>query len=327
MCPVETCQANGSSPFNFPDMFLPVSRCLRPQCQRSCLTINGYRVKDHVYTTLILLALPPSFESIKTHFLDGLSNPTLLNPNTVTARIVEKDAHSQNEPTVNVVASPSKTGPPKKGKKKAKHNAKPIVIGEGKPPGLCFHCRKGDHWNKDCPKKKKKPDQSKPGGSSSLHVVENEDTSSDAESTLLCYLSLCEDWFMDSGATKHLSPHHSNSKSYQAYPESKVTYVMLGDSKTCLCVHSLGTIERWAGIPNSNKNSYCQLILMNVLHVPGISQHFLSLSTFDDKGFKLQIKDHVVTLAKGNTALIGHRVGKLYITPMFPPGSHCQTFW
>ena len=32
MCPVETCQANGSSPFNVPDMFLPVSRCLRPQC-------------------------------------------------------------------------------------------------------------------------------------------------------------------------------------------------------------------------------------------------------------------------------------------------------
>ena len=25
MCPVETCQANGSSPFNVPDMFLPVS--------------------------------------------------------------------------------------------------------------------------------------------------------------------------------------------------------------------------------------------------------------------------------------------------------------
>ena len=33
MCPVETCQANGSSPFNVPDMFLPVSRCLRPQCE------------------------------------------------------------------------------------------------------------------------------------------------------------------------------------------------------------------------------------------------------------------------------------------------------
>ena len=32
MCLLETCQANGSSPFNFPDMFLPVSRCPRPQC-------------------------------------------------------------------------------------------------------------------------------------------------------------------------------------------------------------------------------------------------------------------------------------------------------
>ena len=33
MCLVETCQANGSSPFNVPDMFLPVSRCLCPQCK------------------------------------------------------------------------------------------------------------------------------------------------------------------------------------------------------------------------------------------------------------------------------------------------------
>ena len=32
MCLVETCQANSSSPFNVPDMFLPVSRCLHPQC-------------------------------------------------------------------------------------------------------------------------------------------------------------------------------------------------------------------------------------------------------------------------------------------------------
>ena len=32
MCLVETCQVNGSSPFNVPDMFLPISRHLRPQC-------------------------------------------------------------------------------------------------------------------------------------------------------------------------------------------------------------------------------------------------------------------------------------------------------
>ena len=32
MCLVETCQVNGCSPINGPDMFLPVSRCLCPQC-------------------------------------------------------------------------------------------------------------------------------------------------------------------------------------------------------------------------------------------------------------------------------------------------------
>ena len=35
MCLVETCQVNCSSPFNVPDMFLPVSRCLRPSVTSS----------------------------------------------------------------------------------------------------------------------------------------------------------------------------------------------------------------------------------------------------------------------------------------------------
>ena len=54
MCLVETCQVNGSSPFNVPDMFLPVSRHLHPQCVRAdevttdkhaCDKVNG---KSHV---------------------------------------------------------------------------------------------------------------------------------------------------------------------------------------------------------------------------------------------------------------------------------------
>ena len=50
MCLVETCQVNGSSPFNVPDMFLPVSRCLRPQCQsiRESIIRQGHSILAHL---------------------------------------------------------------------------------------------------------------------------------------------------------------------------------------------------------------------------------------------------------------------------------------
>jgi len=49
MCLAETCQANGSYPFNVPDMFPPISRGPRPQCgwsakeYRVSITIKHHR--------------------------------------------------------------------------------------------------------------------------------------------------------------------------------------------------------------------------------------------------------------------------------------------
>ena len=41
MCLVETFQVNGSSPFNVPDMFLPVSRGPCPQCVFLVTAVTG----------------------------------------------------------------------------------------------------------------------------------------------------------------------------------------------------------------------------------------------------------------------------------------------
>ena len=283
--------------------------------QRARLAINGYPFDDHVVASFILLALPPSFESIKTHFLDGLEDPKTLSLTTVTARIIERDQRVRSEQSsANAITGPPKAGNKKKGKAKFKGKPKNKDDKE-KPPGACWHCGKEGHWNSDCKQKKKKPDQ--PGGSSSLHVVASEEsTHSDAEiTTLCCYLPSCEDWLMDSGTTEHLTPYQTYFKSYEAHPESRAMYVTLGDSKTCLRVHGSGTVERWAEIPNNK--SHCRLTLTNVLHIPSIKCHSLSLSTFDDKGFELQIKNRRLTATKGNTSFVGTRVGKLYVASMW----------
>jgi len=258
--------------------------------QRTHLALNGFKLNNHVVAALILLTLPPSFKSIKTHFLDGLKKAEDIKINTVTAWIIEKDQRARTEASVNLVAGPSNAST----KPKTTASAPPRPLREGTPPGPCFHCRKVGHWNQDCKKKKKKQKQKKldqSGGSSSLHVVESTEPSGSTDAskyTLACYLPPCEDWLMDSGATEHLTPQRDDYKTYQAYPKSRAEYVTLGDSKTRLRVHGMGTVERWAEDPNTNK-PLCLLTLTNVLHVPGIKRRFLSLSTFDNKGFELHI--------------------------------------
>ena len=88
---------------------------------RSHVALNRFAHPDwQQFAALILLALPPSFETIKSAFLDGLTNPENLDLDVVITRITEKDARNAAEKSaLNAVADPSKK-PNKKGKGKAK---------------------------------------------------------------------------------------------------------------------------------------------------------------------------------------------------------------
>ena len=79
-------------------------------------------------------------------------------------------------------------------------------------------------------------------------------------------------------------------------------------------------MECWVEGPN---NTFL-LTLHGVLHVPSIKCRFLSLSTFDDKGFLFTAKNRQFELKKGQAGITGCCVGKLYIAPMWqhkPPHS------
>ena len=233
-------------------------------------------------------------------------NPGTLAPSvTITARITNKDSHNTTEQSaVNAIAGPLK--PANKGKKV---RPQPKATKEKKeqkaPPGPCHNCGKEGHWNWDHKPKKKKLDQLR--SSSSLHVVENDgeasSSSANANEFLLCYATSSEDWLMDSSATKHLTPYAIDFKLYVAFSGSEMQHMMLSDGKTHLHILSQGTIDCWVGTPQS---SYCQLILKNVLHIQGIKCCFLSLSTFDDKDFKLHMKSKCFELVKGLITLTGH---------------------
>jgi hypothetical protein len=282
---------------------------------RSRVALNGFTYEDWQFAALIVLALPPSFESLRNTFLDGLADPKSLVLHSVIAHVIDKD--NRTEASVNAVAGPSRQ-PKQKGKKKqVASGEKAQKRSKNPPPGACHNCGIEGHWRSECvkPPKKKKPDN-QAGSSSSLHVVENDGSSVDAnDEPLLCYATSSEDWLMDSGATEHLTPYSTDFVTYTAFSGSDTQQqVTLGDGKTRLRVLGQGAVERWVGTPES---SYRLLLLSNVLHVQGIKRRFLSLSTFDDKGFELHMKSKSFTLSKGQLALTGHRVGKLYIAPMW----------
>src|SRR6266404_2794864 len=91
------------------------------------------------------------------------------------------------------------------------------------------------------------------------------------------YAMLRSCWMMDSGATHHISPHHSDFKDFTP---SKVT-VQIGDSST-ISQEGVGTVVF------KSPQGY-SLTLSNVLYVPVVKTHFMSTHTLAQKGAKITL--------------------------------------
>ena len=61
------------------------------QTRRTRLALNKFLFPDWQFAILILLRLPPSFDTLRSSFLDGLENPEELSLENVIARAIDKD--------------------------------------------------------------------------------------------------------------------------------------------------------------------------------------------------------------------------------------------
>lgn len=110
-------------------------------------------------------------------------------------------------------------------------------------------------------------------------------------------VNLDENWWLDSGATCHVTPHRNVFKTYEAIADGKT--VFMGNSSTS-AVMGVGTVE----LPLSSGKV---LILKNVQHIPGMRKSLVYVKSLDDHGFKIVFDSQKVIISKN-----GSFVGKGY---------------
>ena len=165
--------------------------------------------------------------------------------------------------------------------------------------GKCYNCDKVGHRSSDC-KKPKKPNKKK-----EANMVN--DISKDMSEIDLCATvsevnlvgSNPREWWIDTGATRHVCSDKAIFSSLQASNAGEKLY--MGNSATS-AIEGEGTVILKM---TSGKN----LTLKNVLYVPDIRKNLVSGSLLNKHGFRIVIESDKVILSKS-----GMFVGKGYVT-------------
>ena len=167
-------------------------------------------------------------------------------------------------------------------------NSKPQF--KSKPAGQCYVCGKPGHYAKDC--KFRKSQNVKP----QANVTEEGNFS--AVVTEANIVSNMTDWWLDSGATKHICGTRGAFTTFTAVGEGERLY--MGNSSSSK-VEGKGTVV----LKFTSGNV---LTLKDVLYVPEVRKNLVSGFVLVKKGFKIVLESDKVVVTKG-----GAFVGKGYV--------------
>lgn len=148
-----------------------------------------------------------------------------------------------------------------------------------KKPGKCFICGKDTHWRKDC------PDKPTNSGHKSTETNEKFDKKSSglccqSISEALLGLSDSESWYLDSGATEHMSPKREFFSTYAVLNSKHPVRIGNGDFMFAV---GIGEIE----VFSYNGEKWLEKHLVGVLHVPELHTNLFSQGSVLDKGGKM----------------------------------------
>lgn len=209
----------------------------------------GTIIPENMVVQRILVSLPASFNHFHSAWESTSQTEQTLN-NLRTRLMIEEKRMQTQESSEESGALFAKKFKNRKFANKGDHY-------KGKKPGKCFLCNKDTHWKKDCPLRE---NASKALISECMVAVNHKDM-----------------WFLDSGATEHMSMRKEWFDTYVQLTEAHP--VRIGNGNVINAV-GRGNIN----ISAFNGATWTDRFLLDVLHVPEIHTNLFSQGRTCDKG-------------------------------------------
>jgi len=271
---------------------------LRDEANTARITLS-----DQHFSFLILGALPPSYSTLFTTLL-STADLSKISPSDVSSRIIDEYTRQIADPTsVSAMHSSSSS---------SKHKTPRFE-------GNCNYCTKKGHKADVCRKKKAdgKAKEKKTNTPSVLVMQSSSIVEVDNNAILASFYGLPDSkaWMLDSGCTKHMTPHRSK---FIAYESISPLPIFLGDFNQTISYIGVGSV-----IGSTIVNGRPQKIeLKNVLHAPDLPCRYFSVTTVLNKGFNVNFAHAEARIQHGDQTLgVGFRKGdhfwlKIETTPI-----------
>lgn len=159
-------------------------------------------------------------------------------------------------------------------------------------PGKCYLCKKGFHWKRDCPEKRRKDKESK-----------------DETVSLMCMHDAAkksDDWYLDTGATWHMTSKKEWLIDYEKFDMAENVKVGNGEF---IQAQGKGNIKvsAYDGVRWSDR------ILIGVRYVPEIVANLYAPGRTMDNGYTIMLNSKRCEIYKNNVVVaVGARVKALY---------------
>ncbi|KAL8132042.1 hypothetical protein AgCh_007799 [Apium graveolens] len=264
---------------------------------------EGMVISESFQVATVIEKFPPGWKDFK-NYLKHKRKEMSMEDLIFRLRIEEDNRGSEKKVNVatekaNMVKHAQSSKPKKTNSGKGAKLAPNGGISKSKFQGKCYNCDKFGHRSFDC-KKPKKPNKKK-----EANMVEN--ISKEMGDIDLCVTvsevnlvgSNPREWWIDTGATRHVCSDKAVFSSLKAFDAGEKLY--MGNSTTST-IEGEGTVILKM---TSGKN----LTLKNVLYVPDIPKNLVSGSLLNKHGFRIVIELDKVILSKS-----GIFVGKGYLT-------------
>ena len=187
-----------------------------------------------------------------------------------------------------------------KKKKQPEKNSSKLDRAKMKFP--CNKCKELGHWAAECPQNKSVP----------VHIK-----NSRKQIALMAFslnatmknLLRQNQWYCDSGASRHITPNKSHFESYSRFDEPEV--ICLGKQDVTMKAYGKGNIKIQASIDGVWEDA----TLKEVWYVPDACAQLFSVKAAARNGFTTTMNDKIVTIkdSNGEVAVNGYLQNELYV--------------